>query len=257
LLGALGVEIFFVLSGFLITGILLNCRRLCDEGQPAFPTMRRFYIRRFLRIFPLFYLALFLAVLLNVPGARSGFWWHATYTCNFYMAFHRHFLGGTGHFWSLAVEEQFYMVWPAVILFSPKKYLPRLTLGFILAGVLFRVATLKLPIYSGLLPFGCFDTLGMGAFLAVASAFKLQRELSYVRLIGRASGYPLFIAMMFLNYTHRLQALQDVFVGPAIALMTASLILSCVAPSSRTGRYLSFRPLAYLGSISYGLYVYH
>ena len=257
LLGALGVDFFFVLSGFLITGILLNCRKLCDEGQAIFPTIRRFYIRRFLRIFPLFYLALLLATLLKVPGARQGFWWHATYTCNWYMAIHRAFLGGTGHFWSLAVEEQFYFVWPWIIMFSGRSRLPRIILGFVLTGILFRIATLDLPIDAGLLPFGCLDTLGLGAFLAVASAFKMQRALSLVRLSGVVVGLPLLITLMFLNHMHRLQSIQDIFTGTATGLVAAGLILSCTARSGRAAQLLSFRPLSYLGEISYGLYVYH
>jgi peptidoglycan/LPS O-acetylase OafA/YrhL len=257
LLGALGVEFFFALSGFLITRILLTCRRLYDEGQAILPTVRRFYIRRFLRIFPLFYLVLFLATLLNIPGARQGFWWHATYTCNFYMAIHREFLGGTGHFWSLAVEEQFYLVWPTVVLFANKKWLPRIILGFISAGVVFRIAMLTSSVDAGLLPFACLDTLGLGAFMAVASSFKMQKSLSILRLIGITVGLPLLAAVMILNYIHRLQSIQEVFTGLAIGLTATHLIALCVDSASHAARILSFRPLSYLGEISYGLYVYH
>ncbi len=257
LLGALGVEFFFALSGFLITGILLGCRRLCDEGQPVVPTVGRFYIRRFLRIFPLFYFALLLAVLLDIAGARQGFWWHATYTCNFYMAVHHKFLGGTGHFWSLAVEEQFYLVWPTVVLVASRKWLPRIILGLVLAGILFRITMLHSPIDAGLLPLGCLDTLGLGAFLAVASAFKMQRSLSVLRLIGLAVGVPLLVTIMILNHMHRSVPIQDVFTGTAVGLVATWLILACAESSSRVSRLLSFRPLCYLGEISYGLYVYH
>jgi peptidoglycan/LPS O-acetylase OafA/YrhL len=257
LLGTLGVDTFFVLSGFLITGILLNCRKLCDEGQPIFPTVRRFYIRRFLRIFPLFYLALFLATLLNLPGARQGFWWHATYTCNFYMAIHQKILGATGHFWTLAVEEQFYLAWPWVILFSSRKWLPRIIFAVVLAGILFRVATLHLPINASLLPFACLDPLGMGALLAVLSEHSMRKSLSVVRLLGVVAGLPLLALVMLLNYTRRFHSLEYVLGNMAVALVAAILILLCSESSGRTARLLSFRPLSYLGVISYGLYVYH
>lgn len=257
LLGSIGVDTFFVLSGFLITGILLNCRMLCDEGQPALVTVRRFYIRRFLRIFPLFYLALFLATLFNLPGARKGFWWHATYTCNIYMAIHRQFLGATGHFWSLAVEEQFYLVWPWVIIFSRRKWLPHLIVAAMLTGFLFRIAMLNQPIMAGILPFANLDALGMGALLAVLSDFKMRRSLSVIRVLGTSVGLPLLIALMVLNYMHRSPSIQEVFTTAAISLLAASLILSCSETSGRTARLFSFRPLSYLGVISYGLYVYH
>lgn len=257
LLGTLGVDTFFVLSGFLITGILLNCRRLCDEGQQLLPTVQRFYIRRFLRIFPLFYLALFLATLLNLPGARQGFWWHATYTCNFYMAIRQEFLGATGHFWSLAVEEQFYLVWPWVVMSSSRKWLPRIILGVVLAGILFRVATFHLPINPNLLPFARLDPLGMGALLAVLSEHGMRRSLSVVRFLGVVAGVPLLTLVMLLNYMQRFQSLQYVLGNMTVALVGAALILSCSESPGRTARLLSFRPVSYLGVISYGLYVYH
>jgi peptidoglycan/LPS O-acetylase OafA/YrhL len=256
LLGSLGVGTFFVLSGFLITGILLNCRKLCDEGQPVIPTVRRFYIR-FLRIFPLFYFALFLAALLNLPGAREGFWWHATYTSNFYISIHRNMLGATGHFWSLAVEEQFYLVWPWIVMSCNKKRLLQVILAVILIGIFFRIAAQHVPIIHGVLPFACLDELGIGALLALISDLRMARPLSILRLLGVAVGLPLLAIVMFFAYVQRFGEFVSVLTNTAVALVGAALILSCSNPLGKTGRILSFPPLAYLGTVSYGLYVYH
>src|SRR5262245_13745 len=129
-LGWVGVELFFVLSGFLITGILLDSR-----GAPHY--FRNFYIRRTLRIFPLYYgfLALWLGVLplfykwpndvLKVVSIPVSPVWSWAYLTNIVQALHDDWRAGppyTTHFWSLAIEEQFYLVWPTVVfLFSRRR----------------------------------------------------------------------------------------------------------------------------------------
>jgi peptidoglycan/LPS O-acetylase OafA/YrhL len=110
-LGLLAVRLFFVLSGFLITGILLGYRR--DEPKTA---LKRFYSRRILRIFPIYYLTLFVALALQVRPIQQGAIWHLTYTSNFIAPFHPEWMGPASHFWTLAVEEQFYLVWPCIML---------------------------------------------------------------------------------------------------------------------------------------------
>src|SRR5690242_3161095 len=116
--GVLGVDLFFVLSGFLITGLLLDAK-----GKPHY--FRNFYARRTVRIFPLYYLVLFLllvvlpAVIAVPPAlahARREQAWLWTYTSNFYIASKASWaLGYVSHFWSLAIEEHFYLLWPLVV----------------------------------------------------------------------------------------------------------------------------------------------
>src|SRR5512138_1198839 len=120
--GYLGVPIFFVLSGFLIGGILLDLK---DKHSPGFglgAKLKTFYIRRSLRIFPVYYLFIGILTLLMVmsgrldPVARDSIFWHLAYLTNF-----RSFFAGMshitqGHFWSLAVEEHFYLLAPLVVL---------------------------------------------------------------------------------------------------------------------------------------------
>ena len=106
-----GVHLFFVLSGFLITGILLDARTRNETSasQGVLPTLRAFYVRRFLRIFPLYYAALAIATWFDVAGLRQSWPWHASYLSNYQIFLKNDWIGLVGHFWTLAVEEQFYL----------------------------------------------------------------------------------------------------------------------------------------------------
>jgi peptidoglycan/LPS O-acetylase OafA/YrhL len=130
----------------------------------------RFYIRRVLRIFPLYYFIVLGGILVGVPAAREAWPWLLTYTSNFYEALQQRPVGYYGHFWTLAVEEQFYLVWPWLVLFAPRRWLAAIILAAVLVAPLYRdlaVDVLKEDGW-GTLPFGCLDTLGVGALLAIA-----------------------------------------------------------------------------------------
>jgi peptidoglycan/LPS O-acetylase OafA/YrhL len=105
-----GVKLFFVLSGFLITSILLRKRRAIQQcGRTRRSAVKQFYIRRFLRIFPLYYFVIAVAVLINLGPAREALGWMLSYTLNIYMGYHGAYLEYFAHFWTLAVEEQYYL----------------------------------------------------------------------------------------------------------------------------------------------------
>ncbi|SCY95002.1 acyltransferase family protein [Paracoccus tibetensis] len=131
--GMIGVRTFFVLSGFLITSILLQQRGTASAGDLA----GRFFLRRFLRLAPPFYLAIVLAAALGISGMRSDWWVHGLYLSNIQIAIQQQW-SGAGHFWTLAVEEQFYLLWfPAVIL-APRRWLLPICLACLIAAPLFR-----------------------------------------------------------------------------------------------------------------------
>ena len=170
-LGFAGVRLFFVLSGFLITGILLRCRDRVASGKsaPGFQ-LRQFYLRRALRILPAFYATLFVAAALNMGSTRPTFWWHFFYASNFLLAWRGTWLDLVTHFWSLAVEEQFYLVWPWLVLFVSPRRLPLLIIIGCVLGPLTRLTSLWLApgnlIAATVLTPSCFDQLGAGALLA-------------------------------------------------------------------------------------------
>jgi peptidoglycan/LPS O-acetylase OafA/YrhL len=118
---ACGVQLFFVLSGFLITGILLDSRNEVEAGASRFWMLRQFYTRRFLRIFPLYYAVVLVGWLIKLPGFTETLGWNLSYLTNFYILQKGAWIEVASHLWTLSVEEQFYLVWPWVVLFLPNK----------------------------------------------------------------------------------------------------------------------------------------
>ena len=267
-LGGIGVRVFFVLSGFLITGILLRSRAHLDSGQTAAGiALRRFYIRRVLRIFPLYYLALAIAWFGRVSGAREGMLWHATYLTNVHFflvnAVHPGQWGGhVSHFWSLAVEEQFYLLWPWVILFARRRWLPGIALGMAAVGPIFRFVVFSLTgnDITPILPLGCVDSLALGAYLAmtVLPAFKSHPLVRPIGATALWSGLLLFGAYQVAEQTHGFWTFRIVSFDLAVALAGVWLVARAAeGMRGLAGRTLELAPLRYLGTISYGIYVYH
>lgn len=262
-LAFMGVRLFFVLSGFLITGILLRCRRLVEiDGQSIWVTLRQFYIRRFLRIFPLFYFVLVLTALIHLPPVRETFFWHATYLSNLYFAING-WRGPISPFWSLAVEEQFYLVWPWLILFLPRRHLVPVIAFVILLAPLFRlVATLAGLNFVAVmvLPFACLDTLGLGGMLAISQEALSDSSLNgnHLKRAGLWLGLPLLGVMLILNSLGAASLLRTVFFDVAMALSSVWLISGAIKPfQGPVKRVLESPVLVYLGRVSYGLYIYH
>ena len=267
--GALGVDLFFVLSGFLITGILYDART--DEHY-----FRNFYMRRLLRIFPLYYgvLAIIFLVLPLFPelrgneltGLRAHQAWAWLYAVNIYLAIHDGWvLSYIEHFWSLAVEEQFYLIWPLAVWLLAAK--PRVFLTFSLlvavASFIGRIVASAAgagPVVLEVLTPFQLDALAIGGFFAV-----------YLRLPGGEAGarrlvVPLALAGLALlviqlsgrHLTARGNVLESLRGGAFHLLLAALLLKGLLGPvSSGWTRCLLSRPLAFLGKYSYGLYVYH
>jgi peptidoglycan/LPS O-acetylase OafA/YrhL len=259
-----GVHLFYVLSGFLITGLLLEVRGRADRGDGV----KSFYIRRALRIFPAFYLTLALAWLADVPPVRETFAWHALYASNVQIVMSGEWPGAISHFWSLAVEEQFYLAWPWLIVFAPRHWLVPSILVAVACGPLFRywLATLGYrENLLGVLTPGSLDSLGVGAWLAVVasrgptalpgsanadwwSRFRrvaLVAGACCVSLIVWERWSPLPLAVMAIK-----QTLQALVFGWMVVRATTGF-------RGVAGRVLSSAPVVYLGRISYGVYLAH
>ncbi len=202
-LGLAAVEMFFVLSGFLITGILLRCREsLAHKEGTRLSVVNNFYLRRFLRIFPLYYLVLIIIFILNVPSAREAIVWTTTYLSNFYFYAQGKFSPFIGHLWSLAVEEQFYLVWPWLIIFLPNRWLKPLFISTIMIAPVVRCilsfsAADSIQKFIPTLPITCLDALGTGSLLAYlgvnsAAGQKLRQLSLYIAL-------PVWIVLIILD----------------------------------------------------------
>jgi peptidoglycan/LPS O-acetylase OafA/YrhL len=265
--GIWGVDLFFVLSGFLITGILLKTR-----AQPSY--FRNFYVRRTLRIFPLYYavLAVLFGVLPMVPvlypaglaesAAHQGWIW--SYTTNVYLALSKAWaLPYVGHFWSLAVEEHFYLVWPVIVFLLPLDSLAAVCVIGAVGALALRVTLSNLGAGSIaiLVLTPCrLDALCVGAVLAV-----LQQRIGMPLLVAtaRRAIIPLAIAALGLSAWNLLRATRvDIVLparGTALALFFGALILTAIgaSPSSLLGRVFASRALRFFGRYSYGLYVFH
>ncbi len=267
--GWIGVHLFFVLSGFLITGILLDCRQMAeDSSRPRIYFVSQFYIRRFLRIFPIYYLVIGVAILWNFPQARELWGWLVSYTSNIYITIYNSWIGLFSHFWSLAVEEQFYLFWPWVILFFPRKWTPILMCLMILLAPAYRLYAYEMHRFdispfnfkSATFTLANFDSLGMGALLALVQRSKIHRETiqRYLSRIILPLGLLVYITSLVL-YHYRFK--PSVFFS--LNDFSLSLIFTWLVAATATGfsgslgYLLELSPLKYLGKISYGIYVYH
>lgn len=265
--GGLGVVLFFVLSGFLITGILLRLRDAVAEGRVPFGrALSRFYIRRALRIFPLYYAVLGVAALADIPPVRATWPWHALYLSNFYFALRGSWNGVVTPLWSLSIEEQFYLLWPLVVLCVPRRALPWLLPALIALGPLSRAAWLLAgvdPFAIGLLPFGCADTLLLGALLALC--WHEPARLDTLRLRVRRFGVLVALpaAALYLALGPAPAGTPGFVLASTLQLaLYGAGFFALIDAAARgfggaLGRLLASRPMRFLGQISYGIYLLH
>lgn len=261
-LGLLAVRLFFVLSGYLITGILLRARRL-SFGL----ALRQFYVRRTLRIFPIYYLTLFILVLFDVPLVRAYLPWHLLYLSNVLFVRRPEDMGPTGHLWTLAVEEQFYFCWPFLILLTPYRHVLKVIIGAIVVGLGWKLLVALRPDmlggYAGgsILTPACFDSLGLGALLAfIEHDERLIRYRAGILRVALIAGSAI-ILLQIIAYLAARDLWLWVFWASAYA--GVSLVFMWVVGraaegfNGRLGEVMEWAPLLYVGKISYGIYLYH
>lgn len=248
--GWIGVDLFFVLSGFLITGILLDTKELRDRAIT-------FYRRRFKRIFPIYYGSLFVLTIL-LPFFAPGFfvvppphdlpkYW--AYLSNWY-------LGGQGlsHFWSLAIEEQFYLLWPLLAWHVGRKTLSRIAVTCIFIAPILRLVLRLYSVPPELIHRNTFcriDTLLIGALCALwmrcnPSFFPRIAKLQWLAL-------PTIGILSLDHYDVNGPWIQTIGYS-LIACSSAGVLVAAVAGKAL---FLLFTPLRSVGRWSYGIYVYH
>jgi peptidoglycan/LPS O-acetylase OafA/YrhL len=258
MLGAIGVDIFFVLSGFLITGILLEGKKKSDENEvPVKTVFKNFYARRALRIFPIFYLVVFLLFLAKVLGVGISLRelaYSATYTINFLFHKARYWSGYTTHFWSLAVEEQFYLLWPMTILLIKKNWLPVVMIGFLLIGIL----TQQHDEFGYLTTYSCFDAFAAGAIFSWLLNYRkdlLPRFFKLTRIIAILS-FVIIAVQVYLSHSFELPQ-RTLHSAVALWIIMTIVLNKKNRATQPVNWFLGNSVLIFIGRISYGVYLYH
>ncbi|HEV7621033.1 MAG TPA: acyltransferase [Flavisolibacter sp.] len=251
------VDVFFVLSGFLITRILLESKNKAYEAGIKTPSVfANFFVRRALRIFPIYYLLIFLVLLIDHID-KTKLAYLLTYTFNFYSFNTQQWDDNFAHLWSLSVEEQFYLFWPWIILLVNKKYIPHVILICTAVGIITEYI-FRNNVYGQVIPFTCLDSLGIGAFLSwifVTKPFLFQKAY-------RVSAFAaaIFVTWFCLDLLFgQLMFLPTRLTLSAISAWLISYIVykGLSNKKNNLGFMLNNKILINVGKMSYGIYVYH
>lgn len=264
----MGVNLFFVISGFLITLILLELKENKDSNNVSlFQQLKIFYLRRILRIFPIYYLVILVTLILGIYPLYDIFIWLITYTYNIYACFGPIGPNVFSHFWSLAVEEQFYLFCPILVLIIPKKHLIKFFVAMILIGILSRFVfnnLLSIDLRHGLIGYQfticCLDSFGFGGLLAYYFLYFSKELNAFIRkyfwLFGIAFVGFLSVELVFV---------PDFGGGATLSRFLFSIVCFGIIGYASLekgfggiiGLFLENPVIVYLGKISYGIYVYH
>jgi peptidoglycan/LPS O-acetylase OafA/YrhL len=257
--GELGVAVFFVISGYLITSLLVR-----EQQRAGQIHLGNFYLRRIFRIWPAFYLYLLtIAVLASLGGirvSRSAFLAAATFTWNYHVGNWNWFLG---HLWSLSIEEQFYLAWPMVLYIGGKSLARKVAVLIIGLSPLLRIATYTffprlrdyipymLHTRADILMFGCLAALLSGNLIferLLDGIFRLKLPLIAVA----------FLLLISPNLYDRFGANYMIPIGFTLdgAAITLFMLWVVRRPNSIVGRVLNLGPICFLGVISYSLYIW-
>lgn len=273
--GDYGVRLFFVLSGFLITSIILTVKDgIHDSRLTLAAAARSFFVRRSLRLFPIYYLVLLIylgiayATDAEVGGIRQDWPYHFAYLTNVLVFLRGEWVGPLSPYWSLAVEEQFYIGWFWIVVLTTRRHLPLVALAFFVGSVAFRLLSYVAGAdhYADFLLPACSDTLAAGALLAIGTHARYRGDFAGLRrwLAQRREAWPLVaaglgVALVLCSYgLDKDHLARRLATNVLSSLIFAYLVFRCyVGVTGRCGRLLSMPALVALGKVSYGIYVYH
>lgn len=258
--GVFAVTLFFVLSGYLITNILLHSTE--EHGQKI-SIIKNFVIRRSLRIFPIYYVTLFILAVTN-EILKTELPYAASYTYNLYSFFTGKWGTGYGHTWSLSIEEQFYLVWPWLIVFVKRPYMKYVFLFFIILGIVSSFFTVEIynayfnvPRNVGTTNWlGTFGIGGLYAYLVRAEGWKntFKKYLPYVCLALLIPSYYWKLAPAFNAFPHGIYC--KITVDSILSLYIIHFVINNKSEWLKK-HVLENKQLNFIGRISYGLYLYH
>jgi len=256
--GVRSLDLFFVISGFLITLGLIGAK---EKPQTRERSLSKFYIRRFLRIFPIYYLTVFILWIFWHKQMAGSIGWYLLYLVNFHCIKMQDW-GVAGLFWSLSVEEQFYLVWPFIILFIPTRRLPIVMVSCVVLSLVAKTywSIMAVPFWTPYMhPLGSLDALAMGGLLAYIYHFHEDR-------LKKILFNPIVIFLVILqtailiNVRH-IPGYTEIFtVGIRASFGLFSMWLIGRATFGFTGilgYILNAGPLQYIGKISYAIYLFH
>jgi peptidoglycan/LPS O-acetylase OafA/YrhL len=241
--GQYGLDLFFVLSGYLITTILIG-----KKDSPRY--FREFYVNRFTRIIPIYAVVLAVVAAL-VPHSASYVVISVLFVANFAQLFH---VTVVGPFWTLAIEEQFYIVWPFLVRGCSRVRLRRIAIGILIAEPLLRLSDIAIGHHNFRFTFFHADGLAFGAVLACQVCRPAQRTVFCALAIGAAFyGLSLFGAADQL-----LSAVFEALQPTSVGLIAYGLVAGAIGGSTRRAvRWLSLPFLIFFGQISYCFYLIH
>ncbi|MDX2081326.1 MAG: acyltransferase [Terrimicrobiaceae bacterium] len=252
--GPIGPVVFFMMSGYLVTKAMLGLRdRVAEPGE-----LVHFHIRRFCRLIPPLYLMIGIGVLFGLSEFVDHWHWHALFATNFLIASQNEWVGSASHLWSLGVQEQFYVLWPFLVLLAPRKWLVPAFFAAAGMAVVWRlgcIASDVSPLVRWLLLPGSLDTFAAGALTAVWAArrpvFSLMQKA--IMAFVAAGCFVLSTRMRFIPLDSPWAALVEL----PEAVFFCWVLIRLLDDSSWPSRLLRWRPLVEVGKLSYGIFVYH
>lgn len=253
---------FLVMTGYLITGSLLRERDRSEArgGAWKMKALRIYQIRRGLRILAPYYAALALALLVMAPDVWAAPLWYVFHVSNIHMAFLPDWPSGTNHFWSLSMQQQFYLIWPFVIWFLPRKSLLWFILAWSAIGPLTRMNHDTFAEWCArpeVLTWASLDYFGIGALLALAVHRGMKLESAGLRWMAGLAGvaYLAFFTAHAMGWpTFGLRSLQQTLLAISLCGVIAA---GSVGFSGILGKILQTPFLQKVGALSYGIYLYH
>lgn len=262
-MGSIGVGCFFALSGYLITSSLLGDFDNAAPGARS-KVWGNFYMRRFLRLLPAYYLWIGVLVLLGISPIPESWPWHVAYLSNVWIALGHPILD----FWSLAVEEQFYLFWPFVIALTPRRWLGHTIFGITVLGVIaFKFVCAKAGVSATAIQtllFSNMTELGLGALLAL-TCYRNGKAYDFSWYTGRVKTASHVVAAACLTtaivcwYVYGKAGLYRYYFNDFIcAVPFVWLIVNAsIGFKGVVGAVFENSVLRYVGRISYGIYLTH